>query len=72
MVCIGRPYPFNFLKAVFLKIYLSPLLNFYPKYASEYCPVYLKIFKGCFPEILLSPFLNTLSHVHLSPKYSSL
>ena len=34
MVCLGRPYPFNF-------------------------------FKGCLPQILLGPFLNTLSHITL-------
>ena len=32
MVCLGRPYHFNF-------------------------------FKGCLPQILLGPFLNTLTHI---------
>ena len=27
---------------------------------------HLKYFKGCLPQILLGPFLNTLSHLELS------
>ena len=26
-------------------------------------PYHFKFFKGCFPEILLGPFLNTLTHL---------
>ena len=30
----------------------------------------LQIFKGCLPQKLLGPFLNTLSHLKLSPGHS--
>ena len=29
-------------------------------------PHYFKFFKGCLPQILLGPFLNTFSHILLS------
>ena len=36
-------------------------------------PYPFKFFKGCFPQILLGPFLNTLSHmeVHLVCDYDT-
>ena len=30
-------------------------------------PYHFKYFKGCFPEILLGPFLNTLTHMFQAP-----
>ena len=32
-------------------------------------PYPLKFFKGCFPQILLGPFLNTLSHMYQTFTY---
>ena len=29
-------------------------------------PYHFKFFKGCLPQILLSPFLNTLTHIFLN------
>ena len=31
-------------------------------------PYYLKFFKGCLPQILFGPFLNTLSQIDNTPK----
>ena len=35
-------------------------------------PYHFKFFKGCLPQILLGPFLNTLTYMNLLPKCKSM
>ena len=69
----GLPYHFtsNFLKAVFHKFYMlnswilcpiSWILCLHSRILWG-GPYLFKFFKGCLPQILLAPFLSTLSHI---------
>ena len=50
--------------AIFSFFYVNYLFNNYILYETEYSRIdQVNFFKGCLPQILLGPFLNTLSHM---------
>ena len=66
MICLSRPYGTKYSRKGQVKFAEGSLykkLKGYDLPKADHTP--FKFFKGCLPQILLGPFLNTLSHLLL-------